>query len=142
MRFIDQSELDALTEELMMEAFRKDSEGITAKIYRNIHYSKFAEEAKRRLGNDVLDQRIKVNQEWCQRHSFNMEEFEVDFRELLKKHHVSYMAFYKDSFQVSLANSRGSFHIEGTQGPERERPEDLAHGYSDAWIASAYTRDS
>ena len=139
--WIKQEDLDALTDELLMEAFARDSEGLTAKIYRNVHYQKFAKEARERLENAELSNKIRANEEWCQRHSFNLTEFEMDLREVLKKHHISYMVFYKDAVQFSLANSNGTFHIDGCFGPEREDPEDFANGCTDAWIGCAHTRD-
>lgn len=136
--YIDQQELDALTEELMMEAFAKDNEGITAKIYRNIHYRKFRYEAERRLKNTEMDNRIRENAEWFNLHDFNIHEFEMDMREVLKKHHVNYFSLGGDTVQVTT--EFGSFVLEiSCIEPERQPDEDLAEGYSDAWIANAHT---
>ena len=44
-----QSELDALTDQLTREAYDKDSEGVTFKIFRNVHHTKFAQIAKKQL---------------------------------------------------------------------------------------------
>lgn len=138
---IEQRDLDALTDELLMEAFAQNNEGVSAKIYRNIHYKKFSDEAKARLKNSALDKKIEYNKQWEQRHSFNITEFEMDMREVLMKHQVSYMAFGKGYADISLANSSGGMTLDMSISPNRENPADYGPGWSDAWVANVYVSD-